>query len=66
MNTEQQQGREQSMLEDIRKSGRTKIIETRPRRLPGRGDQGAGRARGPLGAENLARLRQEIAKVRGS
>jgi tripartite ATP-independent transporter DctP family solute receptor len=66
MNTEQQQGREQSMLEDIRKSGRTKIIEPDREAFQAAATKAQDALQGRWGPENLARLRQEIAKVRGS
>ena len=44
------------------KSGRTKIIEARPRGLPGCGDQAHAELKARWGASNLARLRQEIAR----
>jgi TRAP-type transport system periplasmic protein len=66
INTEQQQGREQSMLEDIRKSGRTKIIEPDREAFQAAATKAQDALQGRWGPENLARLRQEIAKVRGS
>jgi tripartite ATP-independent transporter DctP family solute receptor len=66
-NTELQQGREQSMLEEIRKSGRTRIIEDPDRAaFQAKMEPAYGRLEVRWGEENLKRLRGEIAKVRGS
>ena len=66
-NTELQQGREQSMLEEIRKSGRTRIIEDVDRNaFQAKMEAAYGRLEARWGADNLKRLRAEIAKIRGS
>jgi len=65
-NTELQQGREQSMLEEIRKSGRTRIIEDADRAaFQARMEPAYGRLEARWGAENLKRLKEQIAKARG-
>jgi tripartite ATP-independent transporter DctP family solute receptor len=66
-NTELQQGREQSMLEEIRKSGRTRIIEDPDRAaFQAKMEAAYGRLEARWGAEHLKRLRDEIAKTRAS
>ncbi len=66
-NTELQQGREQSMLEDIRKSGRTKIIDEPDRAaFQAKVEPAYSRLEARWGADHLKRLRAEIARVRGS
>ena len=66
-NSELQQGREQSLLEEIRKSGRTRVIDDPDRAaFQAKIETVYGRLEARWGAENLARLRAEIAKVRGS
>jgi TRAP-type C4-dicarboxylate transport system substrate-binding protein len=65
-NSELQQGREQSLLEEIRKSGRVKVIEDPDRAaFQARIEAVYGRLAARWGAENLARLRAEITKLRG-
>ena len=65
-NTELQQGREKSMLEDIRKSGRTKVIDEPDRAaFQAKVEPAYARLEARWGAENLKRLRAEIARVRG-
>jgi tripartite ATP-independent transporter DctP family solute receptor len=64
-NTELQQGRESSMLEDIRKSGRTKVIDNPDRAaFQARMDAAYPNLERRWGAEHFARLKAEIAKVR--
>ena len=66
-NTELQQGREQSMLEEIRKSGRTKIIDEPDRAaFQAKLEPAYSRLEARWGADNLKRLRAEIARVRGN
>lgn len=66
-NSELQQGREQSLLEEIRKSGRIKIIDDPDRAaFQAKIEAAYGRLEARWGKENLDRLRAEIAKVRGS
>lgn len=66
-NTELQQGREQSMLEEIRKTGRTRIIEDVDRNaFQAKMEAAYGRLEARWGADHLKRLRAEIAKIRGS
>ena len=66
-NTELQQGREASMLEEIRKSGRTKIIDDPDRAaFQAKLEPAYSRLEARWGAENLKRLREAIAKIRGS
>jgi TRAP-type transport system periplasmic protein len=66
-NSELQQGREQSLLEEIRKSGRIKVIDDPDRAaFQAKIEAAYGRLEARWGAENLGRLRAEIAKVRGS
>ncbi len=66
-NSELQQGREQSLLEEIRKSGRLKVIDDPDRAaFQAKIEAAYGRLEARWGAENLGRLRAEIAKVRGS
>lgn len=66
-NSELQQGREQSLLEEIRKSGRLKVIDDPDRAaFQAKIEAAYSRLEARWGAENLGRLRAEIAKVRGS
>jgi TRAP-type C4-dicarboxylate transport system substrate-binding protein len=66
-NTELQQAREQSMLEDIRKSGRTKIIDDPDRAaFQAKIEPAYSRLESRWGAEHTKRLRAEIARVRGN
>jgi TRAP-type C4-dicarboxylate transport system substrate-binding protein len=66
-NTELQQGREASMLEEIRKSGRTKVIDDPDRAaFQARMEPAYSRLEMRWGAENLKRMREAIAKTRGS
>ena len=66
-NTELQQGREASMLEEIRKSGRTKVIDDPDRAaFQAKMEPAYSRLEARWGAENLKRLREAIAKARGS
>jgi TRAP-type transport system periplasmic protein len=66
-NTELQQGREQSMLEEIRKSGRIKIIDNPDRAaFQAKLEPAYARLEARWGAEHLKRLRAEIARVRGN
>ena len=66
-NTELQQGREASMLEEIRKSGRTKVIDDPDRAaFQAKMEPAYSRLEARWGAENLKRLREAIAKTRGS
>jgi TRAP-type C4-dicarboxylate transport system substrate-binding protein len=66
-NTELQQGREQSMLEEIRKSGRTKVIDDPDRAaFQAKIEPAYARLEERWGADNLKRLRAEIAKLRGN
>jgi TRAP-type C4-dicarboxylate transport system substrate-binding protein len=66
-NTELQQGREQSMLEEIRKSGRTRIIEDPDRAaFQAKMDPAYSQLESRWGTEHLKRLRAEIAKLRGT
>jgi TRAP-type transport system periplasmic protein len=62
-----QQAREQSMLEDIRKSGRTKIIDDPDRAaFQAKIEPAYSRLEERWGVENLRRLRAELAKVRAN
>ena len=54
------------MLEDIRKSGRTKIVEPDREAFQAAATKAQDALQAAGAPENLARLRQEIAKVRGS
>jgi tripartite ATP-independent transporter DctP family solute receptor len=66
-NTELQQAREQSMLEDIRKSGRTRIIDDPDRAaFQDKIEPAYSRLESRWGAEHTKRLRAEIARVRGN
>jgi tripartite ATP-independent transporter DctP family solute receptor len=66
-NTELQQAREQSMLEEIRKSGRTKIIDDPDRAaFQAKIDPAYSRLEARWGADHLKSLRTEIARVRGN
>ena len=66
-NTELQMGREQSMLEDIRKSGRTKIIDNPDRAaFEAKVQPAYTNLEKRWGEENYKRLKAEIAKVRGN
>ena len=66
-NTEIQTGREQSMLEDIRKSGRTKIIDNPDRAaFEAKVQPAYTNLEKRWGEENYKRLKAEIAKVRGN
>jgi tripartite ATP-independent transporter DctP family solute receptor len=66
-NTELQQAREQSMLEDIRKSGRTRIIDDPDRAaFQAKIEPAYSRLESRWGAEHTKRLRAEIARVRGN
>ena len=65
-NTELQQAREKSMLEDIRKSGKTKIIDEPDRAaFQARVEPAYARLESRWGADHLKRLTAEIARVRG-
>ncbi len=65
-NTQLQQGREQSMLEEIRKSGKIKVIDEPDRAaFQAKVEPAYARLETRWGAENLKRLRAEIARVRG-
>jgi TRAP-type transport system periplasmic protein len=65
-NTQQQQGREESMLEDIRKSGRTRIIADPDRdAFAARMDAVYPKLEARWGPENWKRMRAEIDKTRG-
>lgn len=65
-NTELQQGREKSMLEEIRKSGRIKVVDEPDRAaFQAKVEPAYGRLEARWGADHLKRLRTEIAKVRG-
>jgi tripartite ATP-independent transporter DctP family solute receptor len=66
-NTELQQAREQSMLEEIRKSGRTKIIDDPDRAaFQAKIEPAYSRLEARWGADHLKLLRAEIARVRGN
>lgn len=66
-NTELQQGREKSMLEDIRKSGKTKVIDEPDRAaFQAKVEPAYKNLEARWGADNLKRLRTEIARVRSS
>jgi TRAP-type transport system periplasmic protein len=65
-NSELQQGREQSLLKEIRKSGRIKVIDDPDRAaFQAKIEAVYSRLAARWGAENLARLRAEITKFRG-
>lgn len=65
-NTEAQQGRETSLLEEIRKSGRTKVVDDPDRdAFQAALEPAYGRLEARWGPENLRRMREEIARVRG-
>jgi tripartite ATP-independent transporter DctP family solute receptor len=65
-NTGLQQGRETSMLEEIRKSGRTRIIDDPDRAaFQAAVEPAYANLEARWGAEHLRRLRAEIARVRG-
>jgi TRAP-type transport system periplasmic protein len=65
-NTQLQQAREESMLEDIRKSGRTRIIADPDRdAFAARMDAVYPKLEARWGPENWKRMRAEIDKVRG-
>lgn len=64
-NTELQQGREKSMLEDIRKSGKTKIIDEPDRAaFEAKVKPAYSKLEVRWGTDNLKRLQAEIARVR--
>jgi tripartite ATP-independent transporter DctP family solute receptor len=66
-NTKLQQERESSMLEDIRKSGRTKIIDNPDRAaFQAKVEPAYANLEKRWGADHLKRLRAEIARVRGN
>jgi TRAP-type C4-dicarboxylate transport system substrate-binding protein len=66
-NTDLQQGREKSMLEDIRKSGKIKVIDEPDRAaFQAKVEPAYSRLETRWGADNLKRLKAEIARVRGS
>jgi TRAP-type C4-dicarboxylate transport system substrate-binding protein len=66
-NTELQQAREASMLEEVRKSGRTKVIDDPDRAaFQAKIEPAYGRLEARWGAEHLKRLREAIAKTRGT
>jgi tripartite ATP-independent transporter DctP family solute receptor len=66
-NTELQQAREQSMLEEIRKSGRTKIIDDPDRAaFQAKIEPAYSRLEARWGADHLKLLRAEIARERGN
>jgi len=61
LNTQQQQGREASMLEDIRKSGKTKIVDNPDRKaFAAKMDTVYKNLEGRWGADNLKRVRAAI------
>jgi tripartite ATP-independent transporter DctP family solute receptor len=65
-NTQLQQARESSMLEDIRKSGKTKVIDEPDRAaFQAKVEPAYAKLESRWGADNLKRLRDEIARVRG-
>jgi TRAP-type transport system periplasmic protein len=65
-NTELQQGREKSMLEEIRKSGKIKVIDEPDRAaFQAKVEPAYARLEARWGGDHLKRLRAEIAKVRG-
>lgn len=65
-NTELQQGREKSMLEEIRKSPKIKVIDEPDRAaFQAKVEPAYARLEARWGADHLKRLRAEIAKVRG-
>lgn len=65
-NTQLQQGREQSMLEEIRKSGKIKVIDEPDRAaFQAKVEPAYARLEMRWGADHLKRLRAEIARVRG-
>jgi tripartite ATP-independent transporter DctP family solute receptor len=65
-NTQLQQAREQSMLEEIRKSGKIKVIDEPDRAaFQAKVEPAYARLEPRWGADNLKRLRAEIARVRG-
>jgi TRAP-type transport system periplasmic protein len=65
-NTELQQGREKSMLEEIRKSGKTKVIDEPDRAaFQTKVEPAYARLESRWGGDHLKRLRAEIARVRG-
>jgi TRAP-type transport system periplasmic protein len=65
-NTDLQQGREKSMLEDIRKSGKIKVIDEPDRAaFQAKVEPAYSRLEARWGADNLKRLKAEIARVRG-
>lgn len=64
-NTELQQGREKSMLEEIRKSGKIKVIDEPDRAaFQAKVQPAYSRLEARWGADNLKRLQAEIARVR--
>ncbi len=64
-NTDLQQSREKSMLEDIRKSGKIKVIDEPDRAaFQAKVEPAYARLEARWGADNLKRLRDEIAKAR--
>ena len=64
-NTELQQGRETSMLEDIRKTGKTKIIDEPDRAaFQAKVEPAYAKLEARWGADNLKRLKAEIDRVR--
>lgn len=65
-NTELQQGREKSMLEEIRNSGKIKIIDEPDRAaFQAKVQPAYSRLEARWGTDNLKRLQAEIARVRG-
>jgi TRAP-type transport system periplasmic protein len=65
-NTELQQGREKSMLEDIRKSGRTRIIDDPDRAaFQAKVEPAYVNLANRWGTDHYKRMREAIAKVRG-
>jgi len=65
-NTQLQQGREQSMLEEIRKSGKIKVIDEPDRAaFQAKVEPAYARLETRWGVDHLKRLRAEIARVRG-
>jgi tripartite ATP-independent transporter DctP family solute receptor len=65
-NTQLQQGREESMLEEIRKSGKIKVIDEPDRAaFQAKVEPAYARLETRWGADHLKRLRAEIARVRG-
>jgi TRAP-type transport system periplasmic protein len=65
-NTELQQGREKSMLEEIRKSGKIKVIDEPDRAaFQAKVEPAYAKLESRWGADHLKQLRAELARVRG-